>query len=71
MFAMLAGVGKITAERLFNAHRGHGEQKFGRRQGAIFFPGLFFILFSHFCSFIVAWGSGLAVGVLDCWVFGV
>ena len=32
-----------------------------------FFPGLFFILFSHFCSFMVGWGFG--VGVLD-WVFG-
>ena len=30
---------------------------------AIFFPGFFFILFSHFCSFMDGWGFG--VGVLD------
>ena len=33
-----------------------------------FFPGLFFIIFSHFGSFMVVWGYG--VGVLY-WVFGV
>ena len=37
--------------------------------GAIFFfPGLFFLIFSYFCSFMVVWGFG--VGVLY-WVFGV
>ena len=33
-----------------------------------FFPGLFFIIFSYFGSFMVIWGFG--VGVLY-WVFGV
>ena len=33
------------------------------------FPGLFFIIFSHFCSFMV-WIWGFKVGVLD-WVFAV
>ena len=28
------------------------------------------ILFSHFCSFIVVWGSGGLVGVLDRVFFG-
>mgnify|MGYP001794560567 CR=1 FL=1 len=32
------------------------------------FPGLFFILFSYFSSFMAVWG--FRVGVLD-WVFGV
>ena len=35
---------------------------------AIFFPGLFFRLFSQICSFMVVWV--FEVGVLD-WVFGV
>ena len=35
---------------------------------ALFFPGLFFLIFSYFCSFLVVWGFG--VGVLF-WVFGV
>ena len=34
----------------------------------IFFPGLFFLIFSYFGSFMVVWGFG--VGVLF-WVFGV
>ena len=34
----------------------------------IFFPGLFYIIFSNFGSFMVVWGCG--VGVLY-WVFGV
>ena len=51
--------------------------------GCNFFPGLFFILFSHFCSFMVVWGFGVVVldgllglgfsadGVLAlwCWAF--
>ena len=37
-------------------------------RGYIFFPGLFFIIFSYIWSFMVVWGFG--VGVLD-WVFGV
>ena len=31
--------------------------------GYVFVPGLFFIFFSYFCSFITVWGFG--VGVLD------
>ena len=38
-----------------------------------FFPGLFFILFSHCCSFMVVWGLGLwgwGLGLVFCgWVF--
>ena len=33
-----------------------------------FFPGLFFILFSQFCSLMVVWGLEVVVSV---WVFGV
>ena len=28
----------------------------------IFVPGLFFIIFSHFCSFMVVWGQGHILG---------
>ena len=41
---------------------------FTAQEGYIFLPGLLFIIFSYFGSFMVAWGFG--VGVL-CWVFGV
>ena len=31
------------------------------------FPGLFFIFFSHFCSFMVVWGLGLGSQI---WLLG-
>ena len=36
-----------------------------------FFPGLFFIIFSYFGSFMVVWGFGVGVlyWVFWCWVF--
>ena len=41
---------------------------------AIFFPGLFFIPFPHFCSFMDGWGwrlgSGFRVGVYNWWGLG-
>ena len=32
-----------------------------KSEAVYFFPGLFFILFSHFCSFMVVWGWGLGL----------
>ena len=40
------------------------------KDAAIFFPGLFFIIFSHSCPFMKFWGWGFRVRVLD-WVLGV
>ena len=49
---------------------------------ALFFPGLFVTLSSHFCSFVVVWGLGSWIGILGlglsgdgvwglwCWAFG-
>ena len=40
--------------------------------GCNFFPGLFFILFSHFCSFMAVWGLGFwGCGLgLGFWAWG-
>ena len=40
-----------------------------------FFPGLFLIIFSYFCSFMVVWGLGSKIGFLGLgfsvdWVWG-
>ena len=37
-------------------------------EAIFFFPGLFFIIFSYYCSFMVVWGFGVW---FLFWVFGV
>ena len=38
-----------------------------QRSAILFFPGLFFIIFSYFGSFMVVWGWGL---ILSFWGWG-
>ena len=52
----------------------HRETGYWTLQSYIFFPGLFFIIFSYFGSFMVVWGLGFWVWGLWCgafWVFWV
>ena len=39
------------------------------REAIFFFPGLFFKIFSYFCSFMVVWGFGVGV-LLSFWGWG-
>ena len=48
-------------------HRVSIDLLYGPPSHYIFFPGLFFIFFSYFCSFMVIWDWG---PILVCWGWG-